>query len=123
MDKITMKNMVFYAYHGVLEEEKVLGQKFHVDAELFLDLKQAGKTDDLDETVSYAMVYETIKAVMLKERFDLLEALAHKICGEILSAFEKIEGILLKIEKPGAPVEGNYDYFAVEIKRKREDYE
>lgn len=123
MDKITMKNMAFYAYHGVLEEEKVLGQKFHVDAELFLDLKRAGKTDDLDETVSYAMVYETIKAVMLKEKFDLLEALAHKICGEILLSFEKIEGILLKIEKPGAPVEGSYDYFAVEVKRKREDYE
>lgn len=123
MDKIIMKDMVFYGYHGVLKEEKTLGQKFHVDAEIHLDLKKAGKTDDLDETVSYAMIYETIKNVMVKENFDLLEALSHKICGEILLSFEKMESLLLKIRKPGAPVAGNFDYFAIEIKRSREDYE
>lgn len=123
MDKIIMENMVFYGYHGVLKEEKVLGQKFYIDAELYLDLKQAGKTDDLDHTVSYAMVYETIKNIVTKENFDLLEALSHKICGEILLSFEKIETVRLKIKKPSAPVAGSFDYFAVDIKRGREDYE
>lgn len=123
MDKIIMKNMVFYGYHGVLEEEKLLGQKFHIDAELALDLKPAGESDDLNHTVSYAMVYETIESIATKEKFDLLEALAHKICGEILLSFERIETVLLKIKKPSAPVAGNFDYFAVEIKRSRKDYE
>lgn len=123
MDKIIMENMVFYGYHGVLQEEKVLGQKFYVDAELYLDLKESGKTDDLNLTVSYADVYETIESIMTKEKFDLLEALSHKVCGEILSSFEKIDSLILKIKKPSAPVAGSFDYFAVEIKRSREDYE
>ena len=123
MDKIIMENMVFYGYHGVLQEEKVLGQKFYIDAELYLDLKQAGQTDDLNHTVSYAMVYETIESIMTKEKFDLLEALSHKICGQILLSFEKIETVILKIKKPSAPVAGNFDYFAVQIKRSRKDYE
>lgn len=123
MDKIIMENMIFYGYHGVLQEEKLLGQKFHVDAELHLDLKQAGQTDDLNHTVSYAMVYETIEEIMTKKKFDLLEALSHEICGQILSSFERVSSLKLKIKKPSAPVVGNFDYFAVEIKRSREDYE
>lgn len=123
MDKIIMENMVFYGYHGVLDEEKVLGQKFYIDAELYLDLRQAGQTDDLNHTVNYAMVYEIIENIVTKEKFDLLEALAHKICGEILLLFKKIETVELMIKKPSAPVAGNFDYFAVEIKRSRNDYE
>lgn len=123
MDKIIMENMVFYGYHGVLQEEKVLGQKFYIDAKLYLDLKPAGQTDDLNHTVSYAMVYEAIENIMTKEKFDLLEALAHKICGQILYNYEKVETIKLKIKKPSAPVAGNFDYFAVEITRSRNDYE
>lgn len=123
MDKIIMENMVFYGYHGVLQEEKVLGQKFYIDAQLYLDLKQAGQTDDLNHTVSYASVYKTIESIMTKEKFDLLEALANKICSQILLEFEKVETVRLMIKKPGAPVAGNFDYFAVQIKRSRKDYE
>ena len=49
MDKIILSNLGFYGYHGVLEAEKVLGQKFFIDMELFLDTKEAGKTDDLNK--------------------------------------------------------------------------
>lgn len=123
MDKIIMNNMVFYGYHGVLEEEKALGQKFYLDATLYLDLRQAGKTDDLDHTVSYALVYETIENIVIKEKINLLEALAHRICYEILKSFQQIESVELLIKKPGAPVAGSFDYFAVEIKRSMKDYE
>lgn len=117
-----MSDMVFYGYHGVMEEEKVLGQKFHVDANLSLNLKSAGKTDDLNYTVSYAEVYDLIKKVVTEERFDLLEALSHRICEVILSNFEMIEEVEITIRKPGAPVAGIFDYFGVQIKRSRDDY-
>lgn len=123
MDKIIMKDMAFYGYHGVLEEEKTLGQKFYIDAELKLDLKQAGGSDDLNHTVNYGKVYETIEEIVVNERFDLLEALGDRICSQILLSFEKIECIKLEIRKPNAPVPGIFDYFAVEIKRSRKDYE
>ena len=117
-----MKNMVFYGYHGVMQEEKVLGQKFHIDAKLYLNLKGAGRTDDLNHTVSYAEVYEVIKKVVTEERFDLLEALSHRLCARILSDFEIIQEVEITIRKPGAPVAGIFDYFGVDIKRSRNDY-
>lgn len=119
MDKIIMENMGFYGYHGVLEQEKILGQKFFIDAHLFLSLKKAGETDDLNYSVSYGAVYETIKKIVTEERFNLLEALAERISTEIFSSYELVQKIFVRVKKPEAPVEGIYDYFAVEIERER----
>lgn len=119
MDKILLQNMHFYGYHGVLAEEKVLGQKFFVDARLHLDLIPAGITDDVNDTVSYAQVYRVIEAIVTGERFDLLEALGHRIAGRILTDFPRVEAVELTIRKPGAPVQGHYDWFAVDITRSR----
>lgn len=123
MDKILMENMGFYGYHGVLEEEKTLGQKFFLDAVLYLSLKKAGETDDLSFSVNYREVYEIIKEIVAKQRFALLEGLAEKICKDIFCSFPMVQRILLRIKKPEAPVEGIFDYFGVEIERSREEYE
>ncbi len=120
MDKIFMKNMAFHGYHGVLEEEKKLGQKFFIDIILYVDLKKAGKTDDLNYTVNYGSVYEMLEDIVKNQRYNLLEALAENICKEVLDSFNKIEKINIKIKKPEAPVAGIFDYFAVEIERERE---
>ncbi len=119
MDKIIMENMGFYGYHGVLQEEKVLGQKFFVDASLYLPLKKAGETDDLNLSVNYGEVYETIREIVAFEKFDLLEGLADRICSEVLSTYPLVQKIRIKIKKPEAPVPGIFDYFGVEIERER----
>lgn len=119
MDKIIMENMGFYGYHGVLQEEKTLGQKFFVDASLFLPLKEAGETDDLNFSVNYGEVYETIKEIVTFEKFDLLEGLADRICSKVLSSYPLVQKIRIKIKKPEAPVPGIFDYFGVEIERER----
>ena len=49
MDKIFMKRLSFYGYHGAYAEENRLGQRFYVDLEMKLDLKPAGTTDDLQK--------------------------------------------------------------------------
>ncbi|MFZ5942691.1 MAG: dihydroneopterin aldolase [Bacillota bacterium] len=58
MDKIIMKNMVIFGYHGLLQEENILGQRFCVDIEMSLDLRKVGTTDCANDTVSYAEVYK-----------------------------------------------------------------
>ena len=123
MDKIIMENMGFYGYHGILEEEQTLGQKFFLDALLYLPLKTAGETDDLNYSVSYAEVYEIIKEIVTKERFALIEALAERISKEIFSSYPAVQKIVLRIKKPEAPVPGIFNYFGVEIERLREEYE
>jgi dihydroneopterin aldolase len=120
LDKILMNGMMFYGYHGVLEEEKELGQRFIVDVILYTDLKKAGKTDNLDCTVNYKEVYETIKRIVEDERYNLLEALAERICEDILRLFGTVLKVNVKIKKPETPVAGIFDYFAVQIERERD---
>jgi len=118
-DKIIMRNMGFYGYHGVLEAEKALGQKFFIDADLYLNTKPAGLNDDLEASVSYAEVYELIKDMVENQRFKLLEALAEYLTIAIFDKFDKIQKIRIRVKKPEAPVPGIYDYFGVEIERQR----
>ena len=120
MDKIIMENMGFYGYHGVLQEEKTLGQKFFVDAYLYLPLKKAGENDDLSFSVNYGAVYETIKRIVTNERFDLLEGLAERICSEIFLSYPLVQKLRIRVKKPEAPVPGIFDYFGVEIVRERQ---
>lgn len=121
MDKILMSNLGFYGYHGLLKEEAVLGQKFFIDIELYLDTKEAGETDDMYKSVSYADVYEIVKEIVENKRFNLLEALAENIASEVLEKFDLIKGIMVRVKKPEAPVPGIYDYFGVEIKRTKDE--
>ena len=124
MDKIIMKGLIFHGYHGVLEEEKKLGQRFIVDAVLYVDLKKAGETDNLSYTVNYEEVYNIIeKIIRHHEQYNLLEALAEKICGDILNSFDIVQKVDVKIKKPEAPVAGIFDYFAVRIERGRKYYD
>lgn len=118
MDKIFLNGMKFYAYHGVFEAEKQLGQVFIVDATLHVDLKAAGETDDLNETVHYGMVYEAIKAEMAVPS-DLLEHVAERIANKLLTAFQKIESLSIRITKQNPPIDGYYDGVGIEIERKR----
>lgn len=119
MDKIIMKNLAFYGYHGVLKEENMLGQKFYVDIEMYLNLKEAGMTDHVKDTVNYAEVYGLVQEIVTKKCFCLIEALGEDIAQTILSRFDRVDEIKVQIRKPEAPVEGIYDYFGIEIRRRK----
>lgn len=116
MDRIMARGMTFRACHGVLAAEKIEPQIFKVDVELFLDTSRAGVSDDLKDTVSYADVFAQVQKIVENERFHLLEALAENIATSLLLRFPII-GVELTVYKPNAPVDGNFDYFAVCIKR------
>ncbi|MFZ3172547.1 MAG: dihydroneopterin aldolase [Carboxydocellales bacterium] len=118
MDRIIMQGLVFYAYHGVLAEEKTLGQRFIVDLSLELDLRTAGQLDDLTSTVNYGEVYETIRGIISGHKFALIEALAEKIAQEILDGYQ-VNSLTIKIRKPQAPIPGVFEYVGVEIIRNK----
>lgn len=121
MDKILMSNLGFYGYHGLLKEESVLGQKFFIDIELYLSTKEAGLTDDMYKSVSYADVYEVVKDIVENKRYNLLEALAENISIKVLEQFQLVNGVMVRVRKPEAPVNGIFDYFGVEIRRDRNE--
>lgn len=119
MDKIIMKNLSFYGFHGVLGEENKLGQKFIVDAVIYADLEKACSSDDVSDTVNYAEVYEIIQYQVTIKQYKLIEALAQSIINEIFQKHPRVQEIELTVKKPQAPVNGIYDYFGVELRRKR----
>lgn len=56
-DKLMLRGLKFHGYHGVNPEERKLGQKFLVDVDAWMDLRLAGKSDCLSDTVSYTDIY------------------------------------------------------------------
>ncbi|NLW55653.1 MAG: dihydroneopterin aldolase [Firmicutes bacterium] len=116
-DKLILKNMIFYGYHGVYAAEKELGQRIEVDVEMVLPLLSAGANDDLETSINYVEVYTLIKELVEEKDYNLIEALAHAIAETLLSAYS-LEAITVRVRKPNPPVGGVMDYFAVEINRR-----
>lgn len=119
-DVLRLRNMRFYGRHGVLPEEEVLGQRFEVDVEIHLDLRVAGRSDELQDAIDYAAVYDIVRGIVIGERFGLLEALAERIAVRIHEVFRPPE-IAVRVRKPHPPVPGDFDGVEVEIKRRYAD--
>ncbi len=117
-DKIILKGMRFYGRHGCLSAELELGQWFVVDLEMSIDLSKAAASDDLNDTLSYAEVYQQIKAVVEGPSFALIEALAQAVIKACFT-FRQIEAVKVLLKKPQAPLGGPLDYAAVELARSR----
>ncbi|MBR1816602.1 MAG: 2-amino-4-hydroxy-6-hydroxymethyldihydropteridine diphosphokinase [Lachnospiraceae bacterium] len=119
MDKIIIKDLEIFAYHGVYDEEKKRGQTFIITAELELDLRDAGMTDDLTKTVNYAQVCELISGVMLEEKYNLIEAAAENIANTILIKYDRIKSVRIVVGKPEAPIDMSFDTVCVDITRRK----
>lgn len=120
MDKIIVKGLKLYAYHGVNIEEKEDGQLFIFDITSYLDLKTPCETDNVDDTVSYAKIIKLVRKIFLEEKYDLLEKAAQKVADGILAEFKSITKVQILLKKPQAPIKADFDYVAVEITRERQ---
>ena len=121
MDKIIIKGLEIFAYHGVNESEKIEGQNFLIDTECYLDLTLPSRSDKLEDTVSYAAVKKTIERVFTQEKYDLIEKAAGVICESVLSEYPTVDRVVCTVYKPEAPMKGRFEYAAVCIDRKRDE--
>lgn len=112
---ILLENVVFYANHGVLPQETVVGNEYIVNLKIGIDLSKAGQTDDLQDTVSYAEIYEDIKAEMAIPS-KLLEHVAYRIVKRLRSKYEKIESLEIKLSKKNPPMGAQIDCATVFLK-------
>lgn len=123
MDKIHLNNLQFYGFHGLLPEENKLGQRFNVDIEMFVDLKKAGQTDNMLDSVHYGHAFDVVKRIVEGEAKNLIEAVAEDIATQLLNNFELMDACNVKVIKPDPPIPGHYQSVAVEIYRKRDQNE
>ena len=113
MDKIVLKNMGFYGYHGNLKSEKSLGQRFFVDVEIKTDLTKAGQSDELEDSINYVEVYNIVNDIMTGESRNLLERLGALIADKLYQHYQGVVGVAVTVRKPSVPIAGMLDYVEV----------
>ena len=119
-DRIVLEGMQFYGFHGVNAEEKSLGQPYVVDLAVEMDLSIPGRSDRLEDTVSYTHLYRSVRKVIEGESRNLLEAAAENVAIRILDEFP-VKAVQVRVKKPRPPIKGSFVENAVaEIYRVRE---
>lgn len=99
--------MRFYAYHGVLEQERRVGGQFTVDLTLTLSPAScaAVEHDDLSATVNYAEAYDVVRRVMA-EPSALIEHVAGRILRALFASFPLIASATVTVCKDAPPIPG-----------------
>ena len=102
---IKLNDMQFYAYHGVMAQETKVGNNYVVNICMDSNLLQACQTDNVDDTISYALIYDLVKAQMVQPS-KLLEHVAMRIYQSIRSAFPQITSLEVRLAKNNPPISG-----------------
>jgi dihydroneopterin aldolase len=118
-DRIRMKKIAVFAYHGLYAEEARLGQRFNISFDCAIDLSEAGKTDDLKHGVSYADLAALVQEIAVSERFHIIEALGERIAASILEKHPRIASVAVTVEKPAAAIAALFETLEVTILRNR----
>jgi dihydroneopterin aldolase len=112
-------NMQFDGRHGDHEWERSTEQPFEVDVELRLDLRPAGVSDELANTVDYGRVFDVAREIVESRTYHLLERNAETIATEVLAKFPHVDEIGVRVRKPKVKLSGRLDYAGVEVRRRR----
>ncbi|KAK8546227.1 hypothetical protein V6N13_067452 [Hibiscus sabdariffa] len=119
-DKLVLiRGLKFHGFHEVKPEEKTLGQKFLIDVDAWMDLRTAGKSEDLSDTISYTAIYRIVKEVVEGQSQNLLESVAQMIVSKIFTDHSQVSAVRVKVGKPHVAVPGSLDYLGVEFIRYR----
>ncbi|TYZ26709.1 dihydroneopterin aldolase [Selenomonas caprae] len=119
MDKIKLTGLEFYGYHGCLPEEREQGQPFYIDLTMYADLQPAGVSDDLAQTINYAEVYATVKAIVEGDPCQLIETVGERVATAVLQGYAKVQKVRVTVHKPQAPLPGKFGDAAISVVRTR----
>ena len=120
MDSIRIKNLKIPARHGVYEFEKEKEGTFELDIELYLPLFKAGESDRLEDTINYEDIISVVTKAFTDKQYALVEAAAQSVCDRLLNDF-KIDKITVRVRKPHAPIDANFETVEVQLNRKNEE--
>lgn len=120
-DRIELRGLRAVGVHGVLSEEKQRAQPFEVDLDLELDLRDAGRSDRLDDTVDYGAVTAAVAAEVTGPSSELLEHLAERIARAALEVGgpERVAAVTVTVRKLRPPVPFELASAGVTVRRSR----
>lgn len=106
---VRLNNAVFYAHHGVMQEEHRIGGRYEVDIAMEVNFEDAALEDDLNKTVDYERVYAEAREIITGNRFYLIERLAYLIAHRILDQEPMAASVEVTVRKANPPVGGPCD--------------
>ncbi|MCR5132214.1 MAG: dihydroneopterin aldolase [Prevotella sp.] len=112
---LNLHRMRFHALHGVLPQERLVGNDYEVTVSLDVDLSRAVESDDVSDTVNYAEVYEAVKEQMAIPS-QLIEHVAGRIANALLSRFAQLQAVEVSVKKLNPPMGADLDGAEVKIK-------
>lgn len=101
MDKIFIRDLALRCIIGIYPEERREKQDIVINVEMQCDLRKAGRSDDLKDTVDYKAIKKAILKLVEESGFLLIESLAENI-ADIALADDKVQQAIVTIDKPGA---------------------
>lgn len=119
-DVIEIRGIRAFGRHGVFDHERADGQEFVVDVRLELDVRLAGASDRLADTVDYGRIAAEVHAAVETDPVDLIETLAERIAARCL-ADRRVTGVAVSVHKPSAPITVPFDDVVLTVYRKNPD--
>ena len=101
---ITLEEMKFHAFHGVMDEERIIGGTFLADISFIIDTN-AVVSDNIEDTISYAVIFDMVKDEMEKPS-QLIEHVAGRIMKTLKNKFPQMRETTVKISKLNPPING-----------------
>ena len=121
MDKLIIRDLEVFGYRGVHPREDKRGEKFVISAELLLDLKLAGITDRISNTINSVQLCRELEEQFSNNSHKLMERSAEELATYILLNYGMVRHVSLTLKKPWAPVGRNVQFVGVEIEREWRD--
>ena len=117
-DRIQLRGLRALGLCGALPEEQERRQPFEIDLDVEADLSLAGRTDRLEDTIDYGELCRRTEAVVLEERFVLMERLAERI-AEVVLADGRVTAVTVTVRKLRPPVPQQLETSGVRLRRAR----
>ncbi|HYN35200.1 MAG TPA: 2-amino-4-hydroxy-6-hydroxymethyldihydropteridine diphosphokinase [Ilumatobacteraceae bacterium] len=121
-DRIEIRGLVVTTTIGALPHEREIAQPVQIDLTLFVNLHDAGRSDELADTANYGDVADRVAALVREAKDVLLERLADRV-AELLVSLDRVEAVEVTVTKLRPPIAEHVDTTAVRIHRQPSDYD
>jgi dihydroneopterin aldolase len=118
-DLILLEGIQVPASLGVTAAERRMRRPVLLDIAVVRDLRAAGRSDRISQTIHYKRIYEIVEDVAANQEHKLVEALGERIAQAILSKFDA-EAVTVTVRKP-KPIAGVLEHAGVRITRSQKD--
>lgn len=118
MDRLRLTGIEVFAHHGVLPEEKQIGQRFLIDLLIELDINPAERSDDVSDTIDYADLAAKVHELVAGNRWNLIETVAERTADLVLS-HPRAQAVEVTVHKPDAPIPVGFGDVSVMVHRRR----